>query len=91
MNRGNALTELYFFDKALASYDKAIELKPDYADAYSNRGIALSNLKRYAEAVESYDKAIQLQSDFTFTNPYLNKSLILLLLQDFEHGWRSYE
>ncbi|MBK9625448.1 MAG: tetratricopeptide repeat protein, partial [Rhodocyclaceae bacterium] len=28
-------------DAALASYDKAISLKPDYAEALSNRGNAL--------------------------------------------------
>ena len=81
--------EFNSFDEALASYDKTIELKPDYADAYSNRGIALSNLKRYAEALESYDKAIKLKPDLT--DSYLNKSLILLLLQDFKNGWQAYE
>ena len=28
-------------EEALASYDKAIALKPDYAEAYNNRGNAL--------------------------------------------------
>lgn len=34
-NRGNALQDLTRFDEALASYDKAIALKQDYADAYA--------------------------------------------------------
>jgi tetratricopeptide (TPR) repeat protein len=77
------------FEEALACYDKAIELKRDYADAYSNRGIAFSNLKRYVEALQSYDKAIKLNHDLA--DSHLNKSLILLLLRDFEHGWPEYE
>ena len=38
-------------DDALASYDKAIALKPDYAEAYNNRGNALQELKRYRRGV----------------------------------------
>src|SRR5215472_1025042 len=33
-NRGHSLQELKRFDEALASYDKALALKPDYADAF---------------------------------------------------------
>ena len=32
--------------QAVELYDKAIELKSDYAEAYSNRGIALKKLKQ---------------------------------------------
>ena len=50
---------------ALASYDRAIALKPDYAEAYNNRGNALTDLKRLAEALASYDKAIALKPDLS--------------------------
>ena len=50
--------------EALASYDKAIALKPDYAEAYNNRGIALQGLNRPEEALASYDKAIALKPDY---------------------------
>ena len=49
--------------EALASYDKAIALKPDYAAAHNNRGNALRGLKRPDEALASYDKAIALKPD----------------------------
>ena len=49
--------------EALASYDKAIALKPDYAVAHNNRGNTLMDLKRPAEALASYDKAIALKPD----------------------------
>ena len=42
--------------EALASYDKAIALKPDYAQAHNNRGAALRDLKRPAEALASYER-----------------------------------
>ena len=51
-------------EEALASYDRAIALKPDYAEAYNNRGNALHDLKRPADALASYDKAIALKPDY---------------------------
>ncbi len=62
-NRSNALKELGRFEEALAGYDKAISLKPDFEDYY-NRGNALGELKRFEEALASYDKAIALKPDF---------------------------
>ncbi|MEG3842526.1 tetratricopeptide repeat protein [Microcoleus sp. herbarium14] len=43
--------------KAIASYDKALELKPDDRKAWYNRGIPLGNLDRLEEAIASGDKA----------------------------------
>ena len=48
----------------LASYDKAIEIKPDYHGAWNNRGSALRQLGRYEEAIASYDKALQIKLDY---------------------------
>lgn len=48
-------------------YDKAISLKPYYAEAYNNRGAALNDLKRPAHELVSYDKAIALKPDCTST------------------------
>ena len=42
------------------SYDKAILLKPEFADAYYNRANSLYALQQYPAALESYDKAILL-------------------------------
>ena len=58
-----ALHKLKRFDDALASYDRAIALAPDYAEAYANRGVTLEELKRFDEAVASYDRAIALRPD----------------------------
>ena len=45
--------------EALASYDKAIALKPDYAEAHNNRGNALMDLKHPTEALASYDRRLR--------------------------------
>jgi Tetratricopeptide repeat len=76
-------------EESLASYDKAIALKPDYAEAHNNRGSVLSYLKRHEAAIASYDKAIALKPDHI--DAYFNKSLLLLLMGRFEQGWHLYE
>ena len=51
-------------ERAVELIGKAIALKPDYAEAYSNRGIALRDLKRPADALASFDQAIALGPDY---------------------------
>jgi tetratricopeptide (TPR) repeat protein len=63
-NRGNAMHALQRFDEALASYDRALVLRPDYADALCNRGAALHELKRYDEALAASERIIALQPDY---------------------------
>jgi tetratricopeptide (TPR) repeat protein len=45
-------------EDAIASFDKALELKPDLHEAWNNRGNALNDLGRWEEAIASYDKAL---------------------------------
>jgi protein O-GlcNAc transferase len=52
------------YEEALTSYDRAIAIKPDYAEAYYNRGNALQELKRLEEALASYDRAIEIKPDY---------------------------
>ena len=53
--------ELY--EKAIADYDKAIEINPDLDQAWNNRGVALANLGRSEAAIADYDKAIEINPD----------------------------
>ncbi len=72
---GNALQQLRRFTEALASYDKALALKPDQADTHNNRGIALASLQRLDEALASYGRAIALKPDYA--QAYNNRGTIL--------------
>jgi hypothetical protein len=47
--------------EALRSYDRAIALRPDYADAHCNRGVVLYKLRRWDESLASYERAIALE------------------------------
>ncbi|HAC62764.1 MAG TPA: hypothetical protein DCF68_04330, partial [Cyanothece sp. UBA12306] len=43
--RGYALGRLGRYEEAIASYDKALEIQPDYHEAIDNRQIAMDNIK----------------------------------------------
>ena len=51
------------YTKAIASYDKALEIKPDYHAAWKNRGNALYKLGRLEDAIASYDKGLEIKPD----------------------------
>ena len=58
------LHELKRFEEALASYDRALTVRPDFAEALSNRGNTLHELKRFEEALASYDRALTVRPDY---------------------------
>ena len=61
--RGNTKAALGQYVAAISDYDKAIQLKPNYADVYYNRGLAKYYLGQLLAAISDYDKAIQLKPD----------------------------
>ena len=54
----------YSFDAAMASYQQALRLKPNYPEAHSNLGNALQEQGRLDEAVASCQQAIRLKPDY---------------------------
>merc|ERR1712098_657259 len=77
MNRGNALRDLRQFEEALVSYNRAIQLQPDYTQAYYNRGVVLTELGQPEEVMDSYNQAIELKPD------YVEAHSNLIFSQDF--------
>jgi tetratricopeptide (TPR) repeat protein len=88
-NRGNVLSGLGRLDAALASYDAAISIAPAYADAHCNRGNLLGDMMRFEEALQSFDRAIAV--DPGYAQARFCKSLVSLLLGDWDCGWREFE
>src|SRR5262249_32156126 len=65
-NRGNALAKLDRNEAAVASYDAALRIKPNYAEALYNRGNLLRITSRPLEAITSYERALALRSDHPY-------------------------
>ena len=47
----------------MKTINKAIEIQPDYVNAYNNRGVVYAKKGDYNRAIEDYDKAIEIQPD----------------------------
>ena len=60
-NQGVDRYELGYLESALDCYDKVIEIKPDFHEAWINRSKVLDRLGRYQEATTNYYTAIALQ------------------------------
>ncbi|WP_448598176.1 tetratricopeptide repeat protein [Thermoleptolyngbya sp.] len=52
------------YPAAIASYDKALKIKPDCYQTLFNKGTVLDDLKRYEEAINCYDQALQIKPDY---------------------------
>ena len=62
-------------DEAVACYRRALELKPDYAEAHNNLGVALKDQGKLDEAVACYRRALELKPDYAEAHNNLGTAL----------------
>ena len=62
LSRGAARVEKGDVDGAIADFTKAIEINPQFAQAYGNRGLARLAQANDAEARQDFDKCFSLDS-----------------------------
>lgn len=62
LRRGLAYKNFEQLDRAIADYNKALEIKPDLSDAYHNRARVWEQKGEYDKAIEDYTRAIRLNS-----------------------------
>jgi protein O-GlcNAc transferase len=89
VSRGLALQAVKRLREAMASYDRALALKPDYAEALVNRGLALDEIECFEEALESYDRALAIRPDDAAT--LNNRGNTLQQLDRFAEAVESYD
>ncbi|WP_213736039.1 tetratricopeptide repeat protein [Bradyrhizobium sp. dw_411] len=76
-------------ETALASYRRALEVRPNHAEVLSNRGLTLHELQRFEEALASYDRALAVRPDFA--EALSNRGVTLYELKRFEEALASYD
>lgn len=65
VNLGGIYYQLGMYDDAIRQFQIAIQMKPDYANAYYNAGHALEAKQQYTQALSVYDVVKQLVSKDT--------------------------
>ncbi|MBF0565434.1 MAG: tetratricopeptide repeat protein [Nitrospirae bacterium] len=89
VNKGVSLYNLSYYDDSLDCYNKAIEIKSNYPEAYYNRSILYFSLKNYDQALWDCNTAIQLNPDYT--EAYYNRGNIYRSLGKMESALKDYD
>ena len=87
-NKGVALYDQGEYDEAVKAFDMAIEINPQFTDAWNDKGNALYYLGKYDEAVKAYDMAIEI--DPQDASVWGNKAIVLDDLSRYDEAIRSY-
>ncbi|MEM8652559.1 MAG: tetratricopeptide repeat protein, partial [Pseudomonadota bacterium] len=75
--------------EAVTSFEKAVQIEPNYLDALNNLGNALKRQKKYAQAENAFDRAIKCEPRFYFA--HYNKGLLLQAQQQPERAKTCFE
>ena len=75
-------------EKAIKHYGKAIELKPDFAEAYNNRGNTYGIKGNFKQAIKDYNEAIKLKSDFA--KAYYNRGIAYAKKGNFKQAIKDF-
>ncbi len=88
-NLGGALRAIQCFDDAVQSYLRALQIQPDYLEAFYNLGNVLRDLGQLDEAAFNYRRALNINPDCA--EAHFNLGLVHLAQGQFEAGWEEYE
>jgi tetratricopeptide (TPR) repeat protein len=87
-NLGTVLTQQGKETEAIAQYEQAVQLNPDYADAHNNLGVALKNQGHLSEAIAQYEEA--LRANPNFAEAYNNLGVAFMETGRFQEAIDSY-
>ncbi len=80
-NLGNILLRDGNANDAIAHYEQALRIKPDYVEAHNNLGKALAQIGRSREAIAQYEEALLIEPNY----PGLHNNLGIALYQSGQH------
>jgi tetratricopeptide (TPR) repeat protein len=77
-NRGVRARVSKDWPAAVGAFRRAVDLRPDFADAWNELGYALRNVGRYQESLGAYDAALRLRPNFPEALEYLGEAYVKL-------------
>jgi|GEM_PF-618505 len=63
-HRGDVMYDLKRYREAIASYEKAVQIDPEYVRSMYSRGLVLAELGRDREALTAFDQILELYPDW---------------------------
>jgi tetratricopeptide (TPR) repeat protein len=88
LNKGLDYLDRKMYDDAIAEFNKAIEINPDYTDAYYNRGLSNAKKGNLDQAISDYSKAIEINPNDADT--YFNRGLAYHKKNQFDQAISDY-
>ena len=88
-NFGLLLYEQDRIEESVNYFQQAISVQKSFTNAYYNLGNALQAQKKPKAAIEAYDQVLKMLPDSAETR--FNRSQSLLLLGNWQEGWKEYE
>ena len=90
-NRALALKAAGKLEAAVEKYEEAIQLKPDFVEAYYNKGNALRELRQFEKAISSFEIVISYQPNFALAffnrgNIYKELGQLDLAIKDYDRA-----
>jgi tetratricopeptide (TPR) repeat protein len=87
--KGSCLCETRDFNASISSFETAILIKPDYAEALFNLGVAHQKLNQPNMAIESYEKALVIQH--AYPSVHHNLGIIYFQKDQLNSAIKSFE
>ena len=90
LNYGNQLWRLEEYEEALSAFNRAIELKPSFYQAWYAKGLTLRFQGRYQEAMKAFDRAIE-ESQENFAPAWRGRGQVLASLNRYREALVSFD
>lgn len=87
--QGNSLIKNKNYTQAIAAYDHAITLAPDYYEAWNGKADGLNRAQRFNEALIASDKTLSLNPEYV--QGWINRGYILYNLGRYDDELKAYE
>ena len=88
LNLGVALMAANKIDESIDNFSRAIQIKPDFAEAHNNMGIAFEKHGNFTEAVRHYREALRIKPDYA--EAHNNMGIALEKQGNFSEAIRHY-
>lgn len=75
-NRGLEAKSAKRFSEAIAGFRRAVDIRPDFPEAWNELGFALRQTGQFTDALKAYEQALRLRPDFPEALEYLGEAYV---------------